>query len=302
MGIANGDNRIFDWDLRVVGPGGVCALLLCASCTSTPPAARDSTLAALSAPAGDGWLEVTADLAGHVSGQLAPYMWDDLDGTFDSTDACPRLHARVSANGVEGAWTEVGSGTQLPGTPVPGSTAIFRCRMPAFQVTVPGGLGDELDVRIRDESTQWIMRIRVYRPTATLVGDAGLPSGRWADLRLDPPSSYVVLDFDSDAGCAHFELTSSRDGTGCTTDYATSVNCDAGLLEAAAGCPVTFNDAGVSFLVPDVGAASGTFGVRGWPQAELLQCEGLATCWLNNAAGIGGATGPYVDVPAETTP
>ena len=113
--------------------------------------------------------------------------------------------------------------------------------MPAFQVTVPGGR-NELDVRIWDESTQWMMRIRVCRPTASLVGDAGLPSGRWADLRLDPPSSYVVVDFDSDAGCAHFELTSSRDGTGCTTDYATSVSCDAGLLEAAAGCPVTFND------------------------------------------------------------
>ncbi|MGH7439680.1 MAG: hypothetical protein ACRENE_28660 [Polyangiaceae bacterium] len=42
--------------------------------------------------------------------------------------------------------------------------------------------------------------------------------------------------------------------------------------------------------------------MRGWPQAELLACEGLTTCWLNNQAGIGGPLGPYVVISTETTP
>jgi hypothetical protein len=240
---------------------------------------------------------VTADLAGHVSGQLAPYDWDDIDGTFDSANTCPRLHARVSANGVEGAWTEIGSGTQINGSP-----PIYRCRMPAFRVTVPGGLGSELDVQIGDESTQSIMRIQVYQPTASLVGDAGLRIGTWADLRLDPPPPYTVgLNFDSDAGCAHFTMGSARGGAGCSTDTsASNVDCGAEPLEAATGCPVTFTDGGVSFLVPDVGAVSGTLEVNGWPQAGLLQCEGLATCWLNNAVGIGGWRGPQLTIATET--
>lgn len=205
-----------------------------AGCSSTPLATQDSTLAALSVDSG-GWLEVTADLAGHVSGQLAPYSWDDLEGTFDSIKACPRLHAQVSANGVEGAWTEVGSGTQINGSP-----SIYRCKMPAFQVTVPGGLGSELDVQIRDESTQWVTRIRVYQPTVSLVGDAGLQIGTWADLRLDPPPpNEVGLDFGSDAGCAHFTMGSTRSGTGCAANTVVSnVDCEAGPPEAGlAKCP-----------------------------------------------------------------
>jgi hypothetical protein len=146
------------------------------------------------------------------------------------------------------------------------------------------------------------MRIQVVQPTASLVGDAGLSIGTWADLRLDPPPPYEVgLDFDSDAGCAHFTMDSARGDAGCNT-VARNVDCDAGPLEATAGCPVRFTDGGVSFLVPDVGAVSGTLEVNGWPRANLRECEGLATCWLNNAAGIGGAVAPYVVIPTEIVP
>jgi hypothetical protein len=143
------------------------------------------------------------------------------------------------------------------------------------------------------------MRIQVYQPTGSLVGDAGLRIGTRADLRLDPPPPYAVgLDFHSDAGCARFTMDSARGGAMCST-VASNVDCDAGPLEAGAGCPVTFTDGGASFLVPDVGAVSGTLDVNGWPQAVLLQCEGLATCWLNNAVGIGGWDGPHLTIATE---
>jgi hypothetical protein len=202
-------------------------------------------------------------------------------------------------NGVEARLTEAGSGTQI-GAPMP----IFQCAMPAFQVTVPGGLSNELDVRVWDESAQWAMRVQILQPTASLAGDGGLRIGTWADLHLDPrPPAVVALRFHGDAGCAYFAMDSNRSGAGCTTDTVVSnVDCAVASTDAGAACPLVFTDGGVSFLVPDIGAVSGTLEVDGWPPSQLVQCEGLATCWLNNQVGIGGPVGLNVMIRTETVP
>ncbi len=256
----------------------------------------DMTLADLSADDGGG-LVISADRAGHVSGQVGPYP-GDFGSTFLSTTGCPRLHVQVRVNGEKAALTQPGSGTQI-GSPAP----IFNCIPPEFQVTLAGGITDELDVLVWDESAKWIMRVKRLQPTAVLEGDAGLRIGTWADLRLvPPPTAYVGLNFDSDAGCAYFSMDCARSGEGCTTDTVVSnVDCRTSSTDAGVASPLRFTDGGVSFFVPDVGAASGVLEVEGWPRTQLLQCDGLATCELD-PVGIGAAVGLNVTIPTHTVP
>ena len=80
-----------------------------------------------------------------------------------------------------------------------------------------------------------------------------------------------------------------------------NVDCQTGSTDAGVASPLRFTDAGVSFFVPNVGAASGVLEVEGWPQTKLLQCEGLATCELDQV-GIGAAVVLNVLIPTQTVP
>jgi len=272
-------------------------LAVCPGCAaigvSDVPSEVDQTLAAFTA---DGDLEVYVDHTGYVMGTIMPWS----AGVLETATGCPRLHVRVTVNGVE-ANVAAGSGTQISG-PDP----VFRCSPPGFGVTLAGGLPATIDVRISDETDEWRMVGEVISsPSAMLVETDGLRVGTWAHLRLDPPAGYVELSWYADQNkCAGFSIAAASGSPKCILQATVGkADCSAIATDVGVPCAIQLTSDGVAFFVPDVGVSgptAGKLGVEGWPDTQV-QCQGTAYCKLTrNEPGYG--IGPGVLVPAQVLP
>lgn len=265
------------------------ALLVCAACgIGGPPAAADTTLAAFTK---NGDIEVSIDQAGHVTGTLAP--WSTL--LLELATSCPRLHANVNVNGVDVGLIEPGSGTQISG-PDP----VFRCALPTFVAKIDASAGASLDIRVWDETKEWVMHADFVSAAATLTESDGLRIGTWANVALVPAPAFARLEFvPADGGTELFSMSSTRGDAGCGSSAVVAV-ADGGASTTDAGvpCPLTFTDAGIALFVPDVPVGTGTLILEGWAQTEVTRCDGTGYCNLSTS---GTRSGPVARIETSVT-
>jgi hypothetical protein len=246
----------------------------------------------------DGYLKLWSDPAGNIIGEMDP--WFGNLGPLESATGCPRLHVNVSVDGIDVGLAEAGSGTPLPYAP-----QVQRCALPTFQASPRGGSSRPVSIRIWDDTMEWRMLAEVVHPTASLL-EPQLRIGTWAGIQLNPVPTDLQLSFDSKTSRASFSMHAAV-GYKCATDWVVSADGGEAATDAGAPCPLTFTPDGASFLVPDVGAATGTLGLGGWVNSQVLQCQGPASCDFYpvvqfNSGWAAQVPDPIVTMPAQIVP
>ncbi len=268
--------------------GTITSVVACNS-DSFPVAAVDTTLADYTK---DGDLELQTDSTGKTTGWVLP--WSMLGYDYESTSSCPLLHVRVTVNGDE---MQVMQGSGRDG-PIP---HILMCSPPYFYGTIAGGLTGPVEVRVWDETLTWTMHGDIPVPKASIDG-ATLRIGTRAHIRLDPiPPAYAQIQFDSDDKHANFTVSAKQDGSLCDAEASVSDANGHLTLDGKIPCDASFEQDGISVLIPDIGDHTGHLEITGWPETNVTSCDGVAYCRLD-LSDLGGANEPYVDLPVHIAP
>jgi len=277
--------RLATWHRALGALIAVASLGACSSGGSDPPTTVDTTLADYTM---NGELDVWLTHDGSVTAAAMPWMMFPAD--YESASSCPRLHIQATMNGIAMLTTGLGNGRPYGN----GALPLFMCTLPSFSGTVPGGLATPFEIRIWDETLTWVLRGGVVSAKATVENNT-LRIGTQAHIGLDPvPPFEVQAQFDSDDGRASFKVFAQRNGRSCETNVTVSDANGHLLTNGPAPCSVTFEQDGISMLVPDVGDRAGKLAIAGNPSTTVSSCQGTANCSLS-------MTGPYGEPEADVT-